>query len=225
MRLVHWSGKIVTQVHGRHQDRDYNESRQNRRRYAGPGKPHGFWLSDEQRGAGGWASWCRSERFRPYSLRYEHEVELYENAKILYLRTPKDIDDFGDKYGYSLLEKLGHKLDDSMYGGKYIDQIDWHRVAKKYQGIIITPYIWPQRLGRHMWYYGWDCASGCIWNARAIKSIKMVKERKVPRRPTRAQENRKHKRQRENMIKATEALKKLNQESGAYEKAGIKTEA
>ena len=50
--------------------------------------------------------------------------------------------------------------------------IDWNRVAKKYQGIIITPYIWERRLTTTCtWYYGWDVASGCIWDNKAIKEI------------------------------------------------------
>jgi hypothetical protein len=217
MRLVHYSSSIVTKVHGAQQETLFDQSKpdaKRRKRRAGFGKPHGFWLSDESRGAYGWRAWCKAESFRSYALRYEHEVKLADKAKILYLRNAKDIDDFADKYGTSLMELLGRERrqeERDIWGGRYIDVIDWHRVAKKYHGIIITPYIWEQRMGRHMWYYGWDCASGCIWNARAIESITMVKERKAPRKPTAWQEKRKHKRQ---MLRMAKAAKDVVQSMG-----------
>jgi len=52
--------------------------------------------------------------------------------------------------------------------------INWPAVAEKYDGIIIAPYIWQRRLSDnpdHFWYYGWDCASGCIWNTEVIEEI------------------------------------------------------
>ena len=50
---------------------------------------------------------------------------------------------------------------------------DWVRLAKKYDGIEIAPYIYE---GRHsmFWYYGWDVASGCIWNPRSLKIKKLI---------------------------------------------------
>jgi hypothetical protein len=211
VKLRHFSADIVTQVHGRRQERLFDQTKPDagRKRRAGFGKPSGFWVSDETRGVHGWRAWCTSERFRSYAMRYEHEVVLSPNARILYLRTAKDIDAFADKYGHSLMTLLGKRDEDreiEIWGGKHIDIIDWHRVAKKYHGIIITPYIWSQRLGRHMWYYGWDCASGVIWNARAIESVTMIKERKAPHKPTRWELKRKHKR---DMIRMAQASKDL----------------
>ena len=51
--------------------------------------------------------------------------------------------------------------------------IAWEKVAAKYDGLIITPYIWQRRMELN-WYYTWDCASGCIWNVRAIKDIRLI---------------------------------------------------
>jgi len=218
MRLVHWSSDIVTEVHGRRQEPLFEQTKPDaqRKRRSGFGKPAGFWVSDEARGVHGWRAWCRAEGFRSYAMRYEHEVELADDAKILYLRTAEDIDKFAGKYGHHLMELLGRSssMDEDIWGGKYIDMIDWHRVAKKYHGIIITPYQWSQRLGRHMWYYGWDCASGCIWNRRAIKSITMVKEHRAPRKPTRWEVKRKHKRQMEKMRQTTKDLQELMKKDG-----------
>lgn len=196
MKLVHWSHKRVTSVTGRHQ--------KPRRQM----KPNGFWVSDESRGAYGWRQWCRSEGFRSYGFRYEHRVELADNAKILYLRTPQDIDKFADKYKADT--ELNQRMAEigSRWGGASIYDIDWARVAKKYHGIIITPYQWSQRLGRHSWYYSWDCASGCIWNKRAIKSITMVKERKVPHYPSHWERARKRKRDNEKMEELMGELRK-----------------
>lgn len=52
--------------------------------------------------------------------------------------------------------------------------IDWPKVAKRYGGIEITPYIYKARM-THLWYYGWDVASGCVWLASAVQNIKLLK--------------------------------------------------
>lgn len=208
MRLVHYSADIVTKVKGRRQT---NPLLPKNRAGALPGKPQGFWISDETRGAYGWRAWCRDNRFRSYGMRYEHEVKLTPTARILYLRSAKDIDEFAEKYGFSLLDAIAKQEGRPLFSERYgrspsVDGIKWSLLTKKYQGIIITPYIWEQRLGRHMWYYTWDCASGCIWNPRAIESITMVKEHKAPRKPTAWQQKRRHKR---DMIKMAEASKNM----------------
>jgi hypothetical protein len=51
-------------------------------------------------------------------------------------------------------------------------EIEWRKVAERFDGIIIAPYIWQRRLDlESSWYYSWDCASGCIWNASAVREI------------------------------------------------------
>lgn len=208
MKLRHFSHKIVTDVRG---------SRQVAKHYLGFGpKPKGFWISDES--DHGWYKWSTGENFRRFSLRFEHEIVLSDKAKILYLRSAKDIDDFADKYqsthpmsANSIVRNAQRRMEDRrVFGGDYVYDIDWKRVSQKYHGIIITPYIWEQRLGRHMWYYGWDCASGCIWNARAIESITMIRERiSMPKKPTYWQERRAAKRHREKMIAMSKKLEEM----------------
>ena len=58
------------------------------------------------------------------------------------------------------------------------EDIDWAAVARCYQGIIIPTYHFEFRFDTHVsdWYYGWDCASGCIWDAGAIASVSLVRE-------------------------------------------------
>lgn len=46
--------------------------------------------------------------------------------------------------------------------------INWAKVAENYDGIEIAPYIYKARY-EHQWYYGWDVASGCIWNTSKLK--------------------------------------------------------
>ena len=56
----------------------------------------------------------------------------------------------------------------------YIYMLDFLKVMDEYDGIIIAPYQYSCRLmnSSTAWYYGWDCASGCIWNLGCI-SIKL----------------------------------------------------
>jgi hypothetical protein len=148
-------------------------------------KPAGFWLSDE-RGGFGWKQWCRSEDFRPRQLAYEYYVKLTGKERILYVRSVEQLDAFTKKYrADSDANRFSVKFDadyraehpeTSMFrSGPTIYDIDWPRVkADGWQGIIITPYRWERRLTGHtMWYYGWDCASGCIWDPAAIGGFRL----------------------------------------------------
>ena len=50
---------------------------------------------------------------------------------------------------------------------------DWTRLEKEYDGIEIAPYIYKGRF-EIFWYYGWDVASGCIWNPKGLKIKKVM---------------------------------------------------
>ena len=39
--------------------------------------------------------------------------------------------------------------------------------------MFITPYQWELRFELD-WYYGWDVASGCVWNLSVIESMEPV---------------------------------------------------
>ena len=120
-------------------------------------KPNGLWLSADD----DWRRWCEGENFHLGGLAYCHEVTLARDAKILRLRDARDIDRFTARY-WAELPALPYL---SIW-------IDWRKVAQKYQGIIIAPYCWSRRLEeKTRWYYGWDCASGCVWDLAAIESI------------------------------------------------------
>lgn len=116
-------------------------------------KPQGLWVS--VKGKNDWRQWCESEDFNVDRLAVETLVALSPDANILHISGPFHIDAFTQEYGT---------------GNGY--EIDWQSVADKYDGIIIAPYCWERRMSEHTpWYYTWDCASGCIWNARAIASL------------------------------------------------------
>lgn len=155
--LVHFSDKPVCRV------------RSTAQRGAYEFKPAGFWVSVEGNGDG-WSDWCQSEEFGLSCLAVAHDVMLRPEARILWLRTAEQIDGFTEKY---------------LVSGPGFSTVGWHAVAKEYQGILITPYCWARRLTRHTrWYYGWDCASGCIWDAKAIERISVIERRSLSLSPT-----------------------------------------
>jgi hypothetical protein len=126
------------------------------------GKPSGLWITPEGIDQN-WYDWCMAEEFRTEQLAYTHEVIIKPESKLLTINSDKDLRDFTEKYAIS---------DDAyipffdLIGGK---PIDWVRVATEYQGILIPEYIGTCRMSRKTsWYYGWDCGSGCIWDASAI---------------------------------------------------------
>lgn len=147
------------------------------REQVGSYKPSGLWVSVGE----SWKEWCDAEEFAGNCFGSVQEVHLREDARILHLSTAEELDAFTDKYGY-IPEWHGSSV--------YLDKrhacyIDWTSVAEEYQGIIITPYIWSRRLDL-MWYYGWDCASGCIWDPKAIAGITQKGEHGRSRDPSTA---------------------------------------
>lgn len=133
-------------------------------------KPRGLWVSVA--GPDDWPSWCESEGFGDVAAKLAHEVVLADDAHILHLRSGFDV--FGLAVDYE------REMPHAYYSRG--DAIDWVRVADEYDGIIIAPYQWSCRLTPETsWYYSWDCASGCIWNAAAVASIRV----RAPMKPSR----------------------------------------
>lgn len=153
MQLRHYSDKKI-------KDLKIFSSAQNPKPYA---KPKGFWVS--VKGEDDWLTWCQGEEWGFDRLEVIHEVELTKDAQILYLKTAQELKTFNEVF----IEPLGT--------GFSYSSINWNKVAKIYQGIIIAPYQWDCRLNSNInWYYGWDCASGCIWDAEAIASVRELKK-------------------------------------------------
>jgi len=160
MRLVHFSEKPTLQVESREQID--GEPTSLLRLY----KPVGLWVSDEDQEES-WSWWCENDRFELGRLRYRWGVELKPDANVLIVSKPWEFEDFHERF----------RIPNPIYrhtSGSYLfekGQPDWRAVAEAHQGIIISPYLWDYRLSEYHWYYGWDCASGCIWDASAIASV------------------------------------------------------
>jgi hypothetical protein len=152
VRLIHFADKPVKlgDLVARGQDED------------GAMKPKGLWVSDEDAECS-WRWWCIEENFRLDMLTHVHEVTLSNTANVLILETPGLVRDFGREF---VVQHGPHA------GGHIIMMLDWVRVIQRWHGLIITPYQWDCRLDHDcFWYYGWDCASGVIWEPTAIGSV------------------------------------------------------
>lgn len=127
-------------------------------------KPAGLWVSVE--GEQDWPAWCRDAGFAVDALALAYEVKLRESAHLRRISSAEAMDQFHEEFA------VPTDLDPRHEPGLYESGIDWSAVAQRYDGLVIAPYIWSRRLGAPCsWYYVWDCASGCIWNLSAIKSV------------------------------------------------------
>jgi hypothetical protein len=118
-------------------------------------KPRGLWVSAASERS--WSAFCESIGLPLGSFCYD--VHLAADAHILFIDDAAGLDSFTEEFGTAV--PLG-----------FMKGIDWPGVAAQYQGILVVPYIHQRRLTLHtLWYYGWDCAGGCIWDATAIDSL------------------------------------------------------
>ena len=147
MKLAHYSDKLISKI---------------KKITPGPRldgmKPTGLWVSDDSAECD-WLEWCVGESFGLERFRWRTEVYIKPDANILFVKSVSELKAFHEEYKLPLY--LGAPV--------LSEVIDWARVAEKYDGIIISPYQWELRLSWAIWYYCWDCASGCIWNADAIE--------------------------------------------------------
>lgn len=129
-------------------------------------KPHGLWVSDQDC-EDNWPAWCLSEDFGLERLTLAYEVTLIPDANVRYISSTDEIDAFTQRWAVHPLPDIKSNM-----------WIDWTGVRAECDGLIITPYIYERRLSYGgndaMWYYSWDCASGCIWDPRAIATITPV---------------------------------------------------
>lgn len=121
-------------------------------------KPKGLWYGKST----AWIDWVETE-MPNWIGKNLYSLEI-DKSNVLVIKTAQQMKNFYKKY----------KNKDAWisFGGND-DYINWERVAQEYDGIEIATYFWKYR---HLfpWYYSWDVASGCIWNPKAIKSIKHV---------------------------------------------------
>lgn len=131
-------------------------------------KPRGLWVSDES--DYGWRKWCEDEEFRLGALSYEHEVTLSVGTQpLLLLSTADQVLGFHRRYGYTETYGTRGSAFEINHTG-----IDWARVREDFAGVFITPYQGDLRFELD-WYYGWDVASGCVWNLSVIESLEPVR--------------------------------------------------
>lgn len=124
-------------------------------------KPDGLWLSNED--GYGWKDWCAKTGYETQRLAHSQEFRLTDDSNVLIINDTQDFLDFESKYGIA-----------QSFLMKRFVEIDWTKVKADYDGIIIPQYFWSFKLD-HMWYYGWDCGSGCIWNLKAVEPIQLSK--------------------------------------------------
>jgi hypothetical protein len=133
-------------------------------------KPSGLWYSVEG-SEDSWSTWCMGEGFRMENLEFQYKIEL-DKSRILFIKTVEELDAFHSRFYYSRYTFVN---------------VCWDRVAENYSGIEIAPYQWSRRLsldGGYDWYYGWDCASGCVWDLSAITEFKLHNDLKLSQKNT-----------------------------------------
>lgn len=127
-------------------------------------KPVGLWFSNDNKD--GWRSWCKSQDFRQDQFNYKTTVKFKPDANILQLTNKRAVHKFYEKYG---------KDPERPYRFK----VDWPTVAKQYDAVYFPSY-YDELRDQYRWYDSFDCASGCVWNAKAIDSIETVPVEKPP---------------------------------------------
>ncbi len=123
-------------------------------------KPRGLWVSVETDDDDDtWRAWCESEGFHLEALAHQAVIELVPAANVRHLATALEVQRFSREF------RASNPLTD-------LHAIDWPRVQRTYGGLIIAPYQWSCRLDLDcFWYYGWDCASACLWDLTQIESV------------------------------------------------------
>lgn len=150
MKFTHWSHAPVTL------DKMWTYPQDSRHM-----KPKGLWFSVD----GDWERWCEDEQFGADRLKVAHVVE-FDPDRVLFLGDGLAIDRFTIRYIDRLNAELG--LSKTLF-------LDWAAVTLKYAGIVIAPYCWERRLSDDtFWYYGWDCASGCIWDLSVVTRFEVT---------------------------------------------------
>jgi hypothetical protein len=144
-------------------------------------KPHGFWLSVDDANLS-WREWCIDNTFCLDRLTHVHDVTLARDANVLVITDPAGI--------HAVTEEFTNAAAVERWSRAY--SLDWPKMRTRYDGLIITPYLWECRLEPScMWYYAWDCASGVIWQRRAIAAVTLREVVPVPVPPTPIEEGRK----------------------------------
>lgn len=116
-------------------------------------KPRGLWYAV----GFGWLDFTTNDFTSFYEEKEVYAFEISLNGlNVLRITNYDELLKFEEAYLVSNENEYMKKFD-----------INWAKVAENYDGIEIAPYIYKARMG-HFWYYGWDVASGCIWNTSKL---------------------------------------------------------
>ncbi len=141
-----------------HLTHDNDLKKMDSKQRAGGPKPTGLWYAV----GFGWLDFTTHEHTSFYQ--YDDAVHAFEisldGLNVLRITSYEELVKFEERY-------VMIKQDDPYSVGKGWD-INWAEVSETYDGIEIAPYIYKARM-THKWYYGWDVASGCIWNTSSLK--------------------------------------------------------
>ncbi len=122
-------------------------------------KPRGLWYGFGD----SWISWCFREGCNSFVNKRNsiHELNI-DLEQILVIDSKEKLIEFSNKYGTSILGRKSFK--------GFKESVDWAEVMSQYKGIEISPYYPSFDLGNDFfWYFGWDCASGCLWDLSCLK--------------------------------------------------------
>ena len=138
-------------------------------------KPGGLWLSDDSEF--GWfdlltelthkgtSEWSDADLV--WKCRYDFSISPKEVDRVLILRSPDDLEEFGVIYREG--SRRGCQIKGAPGFGLHID---WCRLKVDFKGIVITPFY--SELAKDdssfHWYKGFDSASGCFWDISCLLS-------------------------------------------------------
>lgn len=129
-------------------------------------KPMGLWYAHND----SWFDWCKSEM--PHWLQpYIYEIVLHTDT-IYQISNVNQLKKFEKDYDGTEIFNQQLGIDSKLLMRHWIDYV---KLAENYGGIEIIPYLYSHRF-QSMWYYGWDCASGCVFKKSSIKEIRFLAE-------------------------------------------------
>jgi hypothetical protein len=138
-------------------------------------KPQGFWLSVD--GPDDWNCWTKENNYGRDGFTYRYRVRL-DLSRVLWLSRAEQLAAFTDEFQIPMSTVCGLPLVEDRPFLRQSMFIAWPRVAERYAGIIIAPYQWSCRLAV-VWYYAWDCASGCVWDASAVTGLRLLRAKRA----------------------------------------------
>jgi hypothetical protein len=119
-------------------------------------KPHGFWYAV----GFGWLDFATYDMQGFYDDKKLHAFSINtDRLNILKINNISELFEFDNNF---------------KHGPDLLSSINWVKVAEQYDGIEIPVYLREARYD-YTWYYGWDVASGCVWNTEKL-SIKKVRK-------------------------------------------------